>query len=239
MFRRNLRVLLLLATLPVAFAAESYRVYHRLFQPTLPESTFTPRGTLHVPETGPASFEPSPSLTQDLTQLSDQLQTVKGTLYQVALELEDASPGQWDLVSAVKVCHLHQATAEKFILQTTRAGQPYALDYFVAPTPHDGACPKKVKTPLLAFAHNVAAGLNTTVELRAPHAPSSPPLRVPPPLTAEGQPIVPEPEKTLFQKYWVWLFFHAWPRLRSLQLYGAAILIALMLSGGAEEEPKK
>ncbi|KAF7301804.1 hypothetical protein MIND_00746100 [Mycena indigotica] len=218
-----LRVLAsVLFALPVAFSAQ-YNVYHRLYQPHLPESTFSPRGTLLIPETGPASFLPSPTLAQDLTQLSDELETVKGTLYQIALQLDDANPGQWDLVSAVKVCHLHQATAEKFIIQTTRAGQPYALDYFVAPTSHNGACPKKVKKPILAFANNVAA-LNSTIELRAIRTPPSLELHVPPPLTPEGQPVVPEPEKTFFQRYW---------------LYGAAILIALMISGGPEEEQKK
>ncbi|KAJ7228533.1 hypothetical protein GGX14DRAFT_613420 [Mycena pura] len=218
---------LLLASVPLAWAADSsYRVYHRLYQSGLPESPFTPRGTLHVPANGHASFEPSPSLSQDLTQLSDELQTVKGALYQVALELDGAAqPGQWDAVSAVKVCLLHEATSENFILHTTRGGRPYALDYFVAPTPHNGACPKKSKAPapLLSFARN-AGSLNSTVEIRSSRTPPLPELRAPPPLSPQGETVVPEPEKTLFQKYW---------------LYGAAILIALMLSGGPEEEPAK
>ncbi|KAJ7929910.1 hypothetical protein B0H13DRAFT_1595801, partial [Mycena leptocephala] len=117
----------------------------------------------------------------------------QGALYQVALELDgDARPGQWDAVSA---CHLHQATTETLILHATHSGRPYALDYFVAPTPHNGACPKKLKasTPLLSFASNIAS-LNTTVEVRLPRLPPLPELRVPPPLTPEGDPVVPVPE---------------------------------------------
>nr|GAT59943.1 predicted protein [Mycena chlorophos] len=172
-------LLLAAVALPTTFAAQ-YRVFHRLYQPALPESAFTPRGLIHVdagavsfdhsptfpalPESaftprglihvdaGAVSFDHSPTFAEDLTQLSKELQTVNDTLYQVALELDGAHPGQWDIVSAVKVCHLDQATTERFILQTTL------------------------------------------------------------------------PERTFFQKYW---------------MYGAAILIALLLSGGPEEEQKK
>jgi len=76
---------------------------------------------------------------------------------------------------------------------------------------------------MLSFATNIAH-LNTTVETRLPRLPPLPDLRVPPPLTPEGEPVVPVPEKSLFARYW---------------MYGAAILVALMLSGGAEEEPAK
>ncbi|KAF7292376.1 hypothetical protein HMN09_01221700 [Mycena chlorophos] len=214
-------VLLAAVALPTTFAAQ-YRVFHRLYQPALPESAFTPRGLIHV-DAGAVSFDHSLTFVEDLTQLSNELQTVNDTLYQVALELDGANPGQWDIVSAVKVCHLDQATTERFILQTTRAGQPYALDYFVAPIPNNGACPEKAQTPLLAFASGLPL-LNSTVELRASRTPPELELRVPPPLTAEGEPIAPVPERTFFQKYW---------------MYGAAILIALLLSGGPEEEQKK
>ena len=30
-------------------------------------------------------------------------------------------------------------------------------------------------------------------------------LRTPPPLTAEGEPVKPEPEKTFLQKYWLYI----------------------------------
>ncbi|KAJ6539474.1 hypothetical protein B0H19DRAFT_960589 [Mycena capillaripes] len=213
---------LLLASVPLAWAADSsFNVFHRLYEPNQPEAPFTARGTILIPGHGDPSFQPQPSLSQDLTQFAEKLQTVKGALYQVALELDAEKPGQWDAVSAVKVvsssqvsawniptlcvqCHLHQATSETLILHATHGGQPYALDYFVAPTPHNGACPKKSKAPapLLSFAHNIGT-LNTTVEIKLPRLPPLPALRVPPPLTPEGAPVVPVPEKSFFQKYWV------------------------------------
>ncbi|KAJ7781107.1 hypothetical protein B0H16DRAFT_1497102 [Mycena metata] len=220
----------LFASVPLVWAADStFNVYHRLYEPNQPEafSTFTARGTILIPGGyGDASFTPSPFLSEDLTKFAEQLQVVKGALYQVALELDAKKPGQWDVVSAVKVCHLNQATTETLILHATHDGRPYALDYFVAPTPHNGACPKKspsTQSPMLSFATNIAH-LNTTVETRLPRLPPLPDLRVPPPLTPEGEPVVPVPEKSLFARYW---------------MYGAAILVALMLSGGAEEEPAK
>ncbi|KAJ7179011.1 hypothetical protein C8R46DRAFT_1072168 [Mycena filopes] len=220
-------VAFLFAAASSVWASDStFNVYHRIYEPKQPESPFTARGTILVPGGyGDASFSPSPSLSEDLTKFSEQLQTVKGALYQVALELDVDKPGQWDVVSAVKVCHLHQATYETLILHATHDGRPYALDYFVAPTPHNGACPKtsKAPTPLLSFANNIAS-LNTTVETRLPRLPPLPELRVPPPLTPEGEPVAPVPEKSLFARYWP---------------YGAAILIALMLSGGSEEEAAK
>ncbi|KAJ7180233.1 hypothetical protein C8R43DRAFT_972280 [Mycena crocata] len=213
--------------IPLVCAADSFQVYHRLYQPGQPESPFISRGTIHIPANSDASFEPTPSLSQDLTQFAQELQTIKGALYQIALEQNgDSVTGRWDMASAVKVCHLHQASSETFIIHTTHGGQPYALDYFVSPTPHDGACSKKSKAfaPLLSFASNIG-NLNITVSLRSPRLPPLPELRVPPPLTPEGEEIVPVPEKSLFARYW---------------MYGLAILIALMLSGGAEEEaPKK
>ncbi|KAJ7094641.1 hypothetical protein B0H15DRAFT_132024 [Mycena belliarum] len=215
------------ASASLAWAADSsFQIYHRIYEPTQPETAFTPRGTVLVPANGDPSFRPSQTLAQDLTQFATALQTVKGALYQVALEREGAgAAGQWDIASAVKVCHLHQATSETILLHTTLGNTPFALDYFVAPIPHNGACPKssKAPSPLLSFAGNVAE-LNTTVVLKSPRLPPLPELRVPPPLTPEGEPVVPVPEKSLFQRYW---------------MYGLAILVALMLSGGPEEESGK
>ena len=38
-----------------------------------------------------------------------------------------------------------------------------------------------------------------------PHASFRPQLRVPPPLTATGDPVVQVPEKTFLQKYWLYI----------------------------------
>ncbi|KAJ6515759.1 hypothetical protein C8R45DRAFT_1086927 [Mycena sanguinolenta] len=214
-------VAFLFASVPLVWAADtSFNAFHRIYEPNQPETPFIARGTVLIPSNGAPSFQPSASLSQDLTQFAEKIQTVKDAMYQVALELDDARPGEWDVVSAVKVSHLNQATSETIILHATHGGKPYGLDYFVAPIPHDGVCPKKSKDSLRSFASNIGS-LNTTVAVRLPHMPPLPELRVPPPLTPEGEPVVPVPEKSFFQKYW---------------LYGVAILLALMLSGGAEEE---
>lgn len=136
---------LLFASVSLVWAADSsFNVYHRVYEPNQPESPFTARGTILIPASGHASFEPSSSLSQDLTQLAHKLQTVKGALYQVALELDgDARPGQWDAVSAVKIVNqsslglerprlnhsVHSVTSIKpppkrlFCMQRTRAGR--------------------------------------------------------------------------------------------------------------------
>ncbi|KAJ7276527.1 hypothetical protein B0H12DRAFT_1215038 [Mycena haematopus] len=216
-------VAFLFASVPLVWAADtgtSFNAFHRIYEPNQPETPFTARGTVLIPSNGVPSFQPSASLSQDLTQFAGKLKTVNGAMYQVALELDEARPGEWDAVSAVKVCHLNQASSESIILYATYGGKPYSLDYFVAPTPHNGACPKKSKDSLRSFASNIGS-LNTTVEVRLPRMPPLPELNVPPPLTPEGEPVVPAPEQSLFRKYWI---------------YGAAILLALMLSGGSEEE---
>ncbi|KAJ7638966.1 hypothetical protein FB45DRAFT_904385 [Roridomyces roridus] len=216
-------LLVLLLAIPQAWADRTLQVHHRLYEPNQPESHFSPRGVIHIPDSGDASFEPSASLAQELTDWSEKLQSVKGALYQIALERNgDVIARQWD-TSAVKVCHLSQATKETFILHTTHAGEPYALDYFVSPTPHNGACPKKSKNALHSFANNLGS-LNTTLVVRSNRVPPLPELRAPPQLTPEGAPVVPVPEKTFIQKYW---------------LYGMAIVLALLMSGGAPEEEGK
>jgi hypothetical protein len=90
------------ASLPLAWATDAtFRVYHRIYEPNQPESLFLQRGAIVIPALGDASFQPSSSLAQDLTQFADALQAVKGALYQVALERE-GDGGQWD-TSAVQV----------------------------------------------------------------------------------------------------------------------------------------
>jgi hypothetical protein len=98
-------VAFLLATVPLAWAVDSsYNAFHRVYEPNQPETQFLARGKVVIPDNGHPSFEPSASLAQDLTQFAEELQMVKGALYQVALELDDeARPGEWNVVSAVKV----------------------------------------------------------------------------------------------------------------------------------------
>ncbi|KAE9397153.1 hypothetical protein BT96DRAFT_823741, partial [Gymnopus androsaceus JB14] len=132
-------------------------------------------------------------------------------LYQVALEREDA---EWE-VSSVKLCHLPFITTEYIILHSSQVSSPYGIDYFVSPIPNDGSCPKLGSVPA-SFASPFQAlnKLNTTVVHKSATLPPLPQLRAPPPLTAEGAPVQPAPEKTFIQKYW---------------MYGAAILVALCM----------
>lgn len=68
-----------------------------------------------------------------------------------------------------------------------------------------------------------------------------PQLRVPPPLTATGDPIVPEPEKTFLQKYWHYIV------IALIALSAFALLIsrahlssysASVIAPGGEEGPR-
>jgi len=96
----------------------------------------------------------------------------------------------------------------------TASGKPYALDYFVSPVPYDGSCPEQS-----TFTFGLPK--NTTLLIQYPTKPPQPTLKTPPPLTPEGTPVVPVPEKSFIQKYW---------------MYMGAVLIAILMTGGGEPE---
>jgi len=178
---------------------------------------------------------PSPQLYDSLVSFSEMLETLQntdGALYQLALEHEgDTSNALWDL-SSVKICHLDKASSETLILHLINAQDynPFALDYFVLPIPHDGSCrephvSKKGPTPSISlqnFADKIQH-LNSTILLRKPDSPPLPELRAPPPLTPQGEVVQPVPEKSFLQKYW---------------MYIAALLLIFFLAGGDEEQPR-
>ncbi|KAF5344074.1 hypothetical protein D9758_008825 [Tetrapyrgos nigripes] len=215
--------------LSLAACASNVNLYHRVFIPGASQSSFIERGVL---DTSSSLFQPSPSLSQHLSQFADSLQDsslvddveLDHILYQVALERER---GEWD-VSSVKLCHLPFITSELIILHVSEPSavlHPYAVDYFVSPITHDGSCPKFITKEssaslLSAFSKNLDK-LNTTVSLTSAALPPLPQLRTPPPLTPTGQPVQPVPEKSFLQKYW---------------MYIAAVAVALLMSGGAPEE---
>lgn len=90
----------LLGGLPAVWA--DLKLFHRVYHPTGPEVAFSERGTLVFSETY-AHFEPSPSLSADLSEFAESLEKLDGTLYQVALEREgETLEPQWD-ISSVKV----------------------------------------------------------------------------------------------------------------------------------------
>ncbi|KAG7096804.1 hypothetical protein E1B28_004213 [Marasmius oreades] len=206
--------------LPLAVTSQQVNLYHRLQLLNGQQSTFIKRGAIVYEDSHSASYHPSPSALEHYGQFSATLQEIDRVdqdriLYQVALERD----GDWD-ISSVKWCHLPQISSETLILHTTDTSQPtsHAIDYFVSPILPDGACP--VKGSLSASFEHLAR-LNTTVLLRTPRLPPLPELRTPPPLTPEGKPAEPVPEKSFIQKYW---------------MYIAAALVALLMSGGASEE---
>lgn len=241
--RPSFRLLFLIPALaPVqVFAKEAvkeFTLYHRAFHPTAPLIQYSKRGQLILDPINQPSFRSSPTFAKDLLSFGQTLRdsgvNLDAAFYQIALEREnDVSEAHWD-ISVVKICHLRDASAETIILHTNdpHGIRPYALDYFVSPVPHDGACPKPKTakssnlnlTPLHVFAENVDK-LNSTIIIRTSHVPPLPELKAPPPLNPQGQVEPPVPEKTFLQKYWVYIVVG---------------LIALMLSGGGdEEEPKR
>ncbi|KAJ8523422.1 hypothetical protein ONZ45_g132 [Pleurotus djamor] len=235
-------VLLVLASAfcAAAASADSHQhqnavvLHHRIHHPIAPQLPFSQRA-LVLPD---SSFQPLQSPADYIAQVALHLDGLALNLddlwYQLALErTDDKAEAQWD-VSAVKLCHLASSKFEQVVLHASAGPEsaPFALDYFLSPVPHDGSChqPTKKKTksePLVAqldsFASKINA-LNTTISVRLPGLPPLPELRTPPPLTETGEPVVPVPEKSFLQKYW---------------LYIVAVLIALLMSGGPPEEEKK
>ncbi|KII94843.1 hypothetical protein PLICRDRAFT_149099 [Plicaturopsis crispa FD-325 SS-3] len=209
-----------------------FNLYHRYLDPAAPQpAPFAPRGVIRV--------APSPLLEQQtdaggvsLPELDLHSPTVADVLYQVAIERPgDKHEAHWDISSA-KACHLPLSTAETVVLHLAANGEPFALDYFLANVPHDGACPRpkrKSKSSGTAFdisTHPIFSGAAnaSTVLLRTPHLPPLPELRTPPPLSPEGAPVQPVPEKSFVQKYWIYIVL---------------VLGAFLLTGGGEEEPAR
>jgi len=179
-------------------------LYHRIYHPTLaPDAQFSLRGTLDHGDVANA-----PSLQTDLLSFSkfisqlDTTEKLNGALYQLAFEREsDPSPEDW-IISSVKACHLPTASSDSIFLHLAANGEPSAINYFLSPLPLNGGCSFTTKAearvvPSIAFP-------NTTLRVQQPRLPPLPELRSPPPLTPEGKVVVPEPEKSFIQKYWVY-----------------------------------
>ncbi|KAF9008946.1 hypothetical protein BDQ17DRAFT_1301160 [Cyathus striatus] len=219
-----------------AASATHLRLLHRVFHPLLPHQSYLERATLHV-SNDDLSVHPVSSLRDDVLHFSQLLNTpgvdTSDALYQVALQHpDDKSDAQWD-ISSVKACHLGQATAQILLLHSSSHEQvPFTFDYFVSPISRDGSCvsSKKLKNSndqsrlteyaTRAFADNIQR-LNISLVVQHPAFAPSPELRTPPPLSRDGEVVQPAPEKSFLQKYW---------------MYIAAVMIALLMTGGPEEE---
>ncbi|PFH52837.1 hypothetical protein AMATHDRAFT_1879 [Amanita thiersii Skay4041] len=197
-------------------------IHHRLYHPLAPNFYFSPRA--HVSLNPQLSYSPSSSISDDLASSFQRLLELDldpdAALYQLALEHDnDSSIAHWD-VSSVKLCHLVNATSDSFLFHT-KGDYVYAIDYFVSPIPHDGSCPKRKANRIWTDTLALAYDMSTSIKLVTPRLPPLPELRVPPPLSPDGEPVKPVPEKSFIQKYWMYIL---------------AILIALMASGGTEED---
>jgi len=227
---------LIAATSFLAVVSANVNLYHRVFHPSQRDLPYAHRASISFPPNSNPTVVPSPQLYDTLVSFSKMLETLQntdGALYQLALEHEgDASNALWDL-SSVKICHLDKASSETLIFHLPNAQDynPFALDYFVSPIPHDGSCrephvSKKGPTPsisLQSFADKIQH-LNSTILLRRPDSPPLPELHAPPPLTPQGEVVQPVPEKSFIRKYW---------------MYIAALLLIFLLVGGEEEQPRR
>lgn len=85
----------------------SFKLFHRLYQPTEEQTSFSERGLLLLSEDNVLSFQPSPSYVRDLNAFAQALRTASDSidlaLYQVALERE-GDVKQWDISSVKVVC---------------------------------------------------------------------------------------------------------------------------------------
>ncbi|KAH9899817.1 hypothetical protein C8Q73DRAFT_335218 [Cubamyces lactineus] len=245
-------LLLLAALFLSANAAPELRIAHRVLHPSLPAAPFVDRATVLLSGSGPAAtarLVPSETFAHEILDYSRTVEGSKDALYQVALEHPgDADQSQWAISSVLAVspfpsrpllicdhraldnparshrvcCHLPQSTSESFTIHLDQNGNPFSLDYFVGPIPHNGACPKKArKAAAQSSPVEFRPITNTTVALRSPSFPPLPQLRVPPPVTAEGKPVEPPKEKSFLEKYW---------------MYIAIALVAMVLAPAPAEE---
>jgi len=198
-------------------AVHALLIHHRIFHPCGPSFEYAQRAELALDSFEPTVYATSLDLSSHVQQLRDADLDLDKAYYQVALEPDgDVSATEWD-VSSVKLCHLYHATSDAIILYA-KDGHVHALDYFVSPVPHNGACSERNKNANLHLDK-----LNTSITLQSYLTPPLPELRTPPVLTTEGEPVKPVPEKSFIQKYWIYI---------------VPMLIALLMSGGPEEESR-
>lgn len=187
--------------------AQQLRLHHRLVSPDGRPTPFSERASLRyntdaglATGSSAVAVTQAPSLEDDLRQYLERAAREPGLLYQLALEREhDTGEDQW-AVSSVKACHLRTSTADVVRLHVdARTRTPYSLDYFLVPVPHNGACPPA------SAASSKAPLTNTTVTVHSSFPAPAPQLRTPPPLSAQGEAIKPEQEKSFLQKYWLYI----------------------------------
>ncbi|KAG1759811.1 hypothetical protein EDD22DRAFT_904273 [Suillus occidentalis] len=194
------------------------RLIHRVVHPDLPVIPWVELGTVSIPSfksispTGShASLSLAESLHDDLAEFKDAVNpNLQGAMYHVSIELPESQGS----VSSIKACLLPSSTSANIVIHFSATGEPFAIDYSVSPVPGDGICPATNTDNYPAH--------NASVVLKSPRMAPLPELRIPPPLTPEGEPVVPVPEKSFVQKYWIYI---------------VVVLGALLISGPAEDSP--
>lgn len=212
MMRSTASILGFLWGCSLAHAQNNLRLLHRVYHPLLQESSFVELGTVDLSEA--ASLQPTDSFSKDLSKFSQQLESLDGAqymaLYQVAL---DSNPLEFSSVKAVSrvvfhsihralflQCHVHYPGHS--INLYAREATVYSLDYFVS-IPNNAACDgKPVVSPFEMLAGRPP---NITIAIHSARLPPLPELKTPPPMTAEGEPVKPAPEKSFLQKYWMYI----------------------------------
>lgn len=198
---------------------------HRVVHPNLPVTSWSEFGTISVPSIlsispsgTPVTFVPSESLPGDLSEFAGHVDpTLDETFYQITVQKPGMSEAMWP-VSVMKACLMPMSTSSSITIHVSPFGEPLGLDYFVSPVLPNGFCPPPSETSKYYPVHN------TTVFVKSPRSPPAPNLRAPPPLTQDGAPISPTPEKSFLQKYWIYI---------------AIVFVTLMISGPVEEPANK
>ncbi|KAG2154918.1 uncharacterized protein EDB93DRAFT_1335794 [Suillus bovinus] len=194
------------------------RLMHRVVHPDLPVIPWAELGTVSIPSFKSisthwltCSLSLAESLKDDLAEFSKAVNpNMQGAMYHIAIERPELEGS----VSSIKACLLPSSTSANIVIHFSATGEPFAIDYSVSPVPQDGICP--VTNTGSYPAHNAS------VVLKSPRMAPLPELRIPPPLTPEGEPVAPVPEKSFVQKYWI---------------YMVVVLGALLISGPAEDSP--
>ncbi|KAL4076102.1 hypothetical protein V8B97DRAFT_1924246 [Scleroderma yunnanense] len=221
---RSLLATLLLGLVPCAYTQGDHvqlHLRHRVIHPNLPITTWSEFGSIAVPSLPsispsgtPVTFVPSESLLDGLSEFAEHVDpTLDEAFYQVTVQRPGMTEAMWP-VSIMKGCLMSMSTSSSITIHLSPLGEPLGLDYFVSSVPYNGLCPPSSETSKSYPVHN------TTVLLKSSRSPPSPSLRAPPPLTPDGAPIPPVPEKSFLQKYW---------------MYIAVVLVTLLISGAPEE----
>ncbi|KAL7417617.1 hypothetical protein BDY24DRAFT_375464 [Mrakia frigida] len=191
---------------------QTVTIHHRVLPFSSSSSStppFTPR--LKVRLVSPVSSEGLASSlpTSSLEILKDELGVIdvsRDEWYQIALQVEGEGESEWAFTT-VKACQLLLPSSSRQDLLTlhfpSSSQTPFHLSYGLYNIPRDGSCPPTLST--IDSRLSATEGFNTTLRLKGSESTQSPILSAPPPLDpTTGRVAIPEVEKSLVQKYWMY-----------------------------------